>query len=219
MLACHNTDMEASDNKMADGFMTLPEVIQTPCGPFNGVTAPDGHTICAVDRSGALVMNLLPSRKMSKAKISKVRQSHSDWRVNIVCSCGGHCSFWWYSAGSSEESLARPEDAWLSLWCLHVVHHSSLPRARAHQTAAQCCPFAKGRLFALVLPAADVLCTDSLEALTAAGNHVGLVGVSFFQQVCPEFFCQSKFLQIQAAPLNWLRTAKILIQRDEEMTI
>ena len=67
MLACHNTDMEASDNKMADGFMTLPEVIQTPCGPFNGVTAPDGHTICAVDRSGALVMNLLPSRKMSKA--------------------------------------------------------------------------------------------------------------------------------------------------------
>ena len=66
LLACPNTDMEASHSKMADGFMTLLEVIQTPCGPFNGVTAPDGHTICAVDWSGALVMNLLPSRKMLK---------------------------------------------------------------------------------------------------------------------------------------------------------
>ena len=77
MLACHDTDMEA-DSKMGNGFMTLLEVIQTPCGPFNGVTAPDGHTICAVDWYGALVMNLLPSRKMSKAEISKVRQSHAD---------------------------------------------------------------------------------------------------------------------------------------------
>ena len=148
LLACPTTDMEASHSKMADGFMTLLEVIQTPCGPFNGVTAPDGHTICAVDWSGALVMNLLPSRKMLKAKISKVRQSHSDWRVNIV---------------------------WRTLSVLVVFCWKQWGKScQTWRCLAQPVMF-------------DDVCT--LVDRSSSAN-VGLAGVSFIRQVCPEF-CQS----------------------------
>lgn len=47
-----------------------PEVIETPCGPFNGVTAPDGHAICAVDRK----LYLLHLALATKSSTSMIRR-------------------------------------------------------------------------------------------------------------------------------------------------
>lgn len=82
---CQADYVRAADRLMAilaeEGIARLPcvkpQVIQTPCGPFNGVTAPDGHTICAVDivRSGGILLEavrkVLPDLKTAKILIQR----------------------------------------------------------------------------------------------------------------------------------------------------
>jgi uracil phosphoribosyltransferase len=56
----------------ADVFPFFLQVIQTPCGPFHGVTAPEGHNICAVDivRSGGILLEAVRNWLIEKAAIS-----------------------------------------------------------------------------------------------------------------------------------------------------
>ncbi|CAE6971220.1 uprt [Symbiodinium sp. CCMP2592] len=54
-----------------------PQVIETPCGTYQGVTSPDPHTICAVDivRSGGILLEavrrVLPELKTAKILIQR----------------------------------------------------------------------------------------------------------------------------------------------------
>ncbi|CAE7557299.1 uprt, partial [Symbiodinium natans] len=54
-----------------------PQVIETPCGTYHGVTSPDPHTICAVDivRSGGILLEavrrVLPELKTAKILIQR----------------------------------------------------------------------------------------------------------------------------------------------------
>eukprot|EP00438_Fugacium_kawagutii_P016269 Skav226632 [mRNA] locus=scaffold2041:603367:616535:+ [translate_table: standard] len=82
---CQADYVRAADRLMAilaeEGIARLPcvkpQVIETPCGPFNGVTVPDGHTICAVDivRSGGILLEavrkVLPDLKTAKILIQR----------------------------------------------------------------------------------------------------------------------------------------------------
>jgi len=82
---CQAEYVRAADRLMAilaeEGIARLPcvkpQVIETPCGPFNGVTAPDGHAICAVDivRSGGILLEavrkVLPDLKTAKILIQR----------------------------------------------------------------------------------------------------------------------------------------------------
>lgn len=78
------TYVQAVDRLMAilaeEGLARLPsepQVIQTPCGPYQGVTVPLGHTICAVDimRSGGILLEavrrVVPDLKTAKILIQR----------------------------------------------------------------------------------------------------------------------------------------------------
>lgn len=82
---CQVDYVRAADRLMAilaeEGIARLPSVkpqaIETPCGPCNGLTVPDGHTICAVDivRSGGILLEavrkVLPDLKTAKILIQR----------------------------------------------------------------------------------------------------------------------------------------------------
>lgn len=82
---CQADYVRASDRLMAilaeEGIARLPSVkpsvIQTPCGLFHGVTAPEGHNICAVDivRSGGILLEavrkVIPELKTAKILIQR----------------------------------------------------------------------------------------------------------------------------------------------------
>ncbi|CAK9090174.1 unnamed protein product [Durusdinium trenchii] len=54
-----------------------PQVLQSPCGPYNGLAVPDGHQLCAVDivRSGGILLEavrkVLPELKTAKILIQR----------------------------------------------------------------------------------------------------------------------------------------------------
>jgi len=82
---CQAEYVRAADRLMAilaeEGLARLPsvvpKVIETPCGKYNGVSAPEGHTICAVDivRSGGILLEavrkVMPELKTAKILIQR----------------------------------------------------------------------------------------------------------------------------------------------------